>query len=42
MSDQMNRGSSHYLKQMKNALKESNEKLYVLIELMTQLLKEKK
>ena len=42
MSDQMNRGSSHYLKQMKNALKESNEKLDVLIELITQLINKEK
>jgi|TARA_B100001564_G_C20363370_1_gene544442 hypothetical protein len=42
MSDQTNRGSSHSFKQMNLALKKSNEKLDVLIELITQLLKEKK
>jgi len=42
MSDQVNRGSSHSFKQMNISLKKSNEKLDVLIELITQLLKEQR
>jgi len=42
MSDQTNRGSSHAFKQMNLALKKSNEKLDVLIELITQLINKEK
>jgi len=45
MSDQANRGSSHYFKQMNLSLKninKTNEKLDTLIELLTELVKKQK
>jgi hypothetical protein len=42
MNSQIGKGSSHSLKQMNISLKKTNEKLDILIELLTQLLKNKK
>jgi hypothetical protein len=41
MNDQTNRGSSHQLNKLNLSLNKTNEKLDLLIELLTKLLKDK-